>query len=133
MKPKLEPPMIILEVVKNYIDTYTFNKLIHEIYYNYKKNDCAFIKIIEKYFDFAVFNKSPRNWQDVWLYNFLMYETKKRDVPNPFKVIEGIDFIGALPKKGLILKYKKYLESIPGREALQIHITNKTPSYPENV
>jgi hypothetical protein len=56
----------------------------------------------------------------------LMYETKKRDAPNPFKTIENIDFIGTLPKKGLIVKYKKFLESIQGREPFQINITNKT-------
>jgi hypothetical protein len=70
MKRKLEPRIIILEAVKNYIDTETFNKLIHELYYNYKKNDGELIKIIEKYFDFTAFNKNPKNRQDVWLYNY---------------------------------------------------------------
>lgn len=41
MKRKLEPRMIILEAVKNYVDTNTFNKLIQELYYNYKRTPAS--------------------------------------------------------------------------------------------
>ena len=126
MKPKIEPRIIILEAIKNYLDEKKFAELTYDLYYNYKKRDSDFIKTIESYFDFSLFIKSPKNFKDVWIYNYLMYETKRPKESNPLSIGDKINFIGAMPKKGLIVKYKKFLESIPNRQPLKIIITHSS-------
>ncbi len=124
MTTKIEPRLIILEAVKNYLDYEIFNRLQHELYYNYNRRDFEFIKTIQKYFDFNSFNKNPKNPEDAWLFNYLMYETKRSKNQNSLKIGEQIYFVGNLPKRGLIVRYKNFLESIPNRIPFKFNITN---------
>jgi len=70
-----------------------------------KYTDAKFIKVLEKYFDFSRLRINPLGAEDVWIYNYLYYETKKTEIRNPFKIGDSINFKGNLPKIGLIRKY----------------------------
>ena len=49
-----------------------------------------FFKCLIKYFDYEVFKTKPLIWQDIWLYNYIVYDTDK-----------------SLNRNGLIAKYER--------------------------
>jgi hypothetical protein len=113
MKQNINPRNIILTFLGFYLPLETIETIKHEIYYDMVKRDADFIKVIQKYFDFSIILKEPKHEEDIFIYNYLMYETRRSKHLNPFKIGDKIDFVGNLPKKGLILKYQKFLESLP--------------------
>jgi hypothetical protein len=80
--------------------------------------DLKFIKILEKYFDFKILRDSPVIPEDIWLFNYLMYENKRKDDQKLFEIGGKINFKGRLLKKGLIVKYENRI-ILPQLRALQ--------------
>lgn len=69
--------------------------------------DNSFLKIISKYFDFNDLKNKPFIKEDIWIFNYLMYEIKKKGNFNLLKSGEEISLKGSIPRKGLIIKYEK--------------------------
>jgi hypothetical protein len=112
MKP-IQPRLIILKMLEFYLPKETVEKIKKETY-SHETRDTTFIKIVSQHFDFETLRTSPKHWQDIWVYNYLMYETKKSNYlkSHPFEIGNAIDFAGRLPRKGLIIKYRKFLEEL---------------------
>lgn len=106
----IEPRKIIFEALGFYLPTEKIDEIKKEMYYALVKRDADFIKTIQKHFDFGLMLNNPKNPEDVFIYNYLLYETKRRKEFNPFNIGDKIDFVGNLPKKGLIVKYQKFLK-----------------------
>ena len=98
------PREIIYRVVINYLDEETIGQLRNDMG-KMKYGDAQFIKLLEKYFDFSKLIKNPLYPQDAWIYNYLHYETKRKENHNPLHIGDEISFQGKLPKRGLIKKY----------------------------
>lgn len=100
----MRPREIIYHVVKKYLDEKTIELIRNDLgKMNY--GDIKFIKLLEKHFDFSILIKNPIDPQDPWIYNYLYYETRKKDNQNPLQIGDRINFQGSLPKKGLVQKY----------------------------
>ena len=102
----LTPKHIIFVAVSNYLPVEQAAKLKTEISSFKRLPDLKFIKIIERYFDFNMLRDKPVIPEDIWLFNYLMYENKKKVNQNPLEIGDRINFKGRLLKKGLILKYE---------------------------
>ena len=101
------PRYVIYYAVCKYLDAATREKLGLALGKSEKITDATFIKIVEQFFDFGIMRDKPRIREDVWLFNYLMYETKKKDNFHILEIGNSIRFKGRLPKKGLIVKYAK--------------------------
>ena len=77
-----------------------------------------FVRIVEKYFYFSRLRDKPLIPEDVWIFNYLMYENRKKENQKIIDIGEKIEFKGRLLKKGLILKYENKI-IMPHLKALQ--------------
>lgn len=101
------PRYIIYNAVCHYLDKETKEKLDRSPGKSEKITDASFIKIIGQHFDFMRMRDSPRIKEDLWLFNYLMYENTKKDNFPMTDIGNRIAFKGRLVKKGLILQYEK--------------------------
>ena len=88
---KYSPRNIILYAISRYVDDNTYKKVLDQIVKEFPKQDRKFLSIIKRHFDFEMMKNKPYNWQDIWLYNYLMYD------------YDGRKFA----RSGLIAKYEK--------------------------
>lgn len=115
---KLSPKHIIFIAVSNYLNAEQSAMLRDEISKFTRLPDLNFIRIVEKYFDFNTLRTNPVIPEDIWLYNYLMYENRKKEDQKLFEVGEKINFKGRLLKKGLIVKYENKVV-VPQLKTLQ--------------
>lgn len=115
---KLNPKHIIFIVVSNYLTAEDIAKLKNDIISFNRLSDSKFIKLVEQYFNFNTLKDKPLIAEDIWLFNYLMYENKKKEDQKLFEIGEKINFKGKLLKKGLVLKYEKEI-ILPQLKALQ--------------
>jgi len=85
-----QPRLILYLAVKNYLTEEQFENLKTDIAEKGTKRDMSFLKVIKKHFDIELFRIKPYIWQDIWLYNYLLYEVKNKFI-----------------RKGLIAKYER--------------------------
>ena len=81
-KIKNTPRYIIFWAVSNYLSASELDALIHDFVKGKGINHPKFLSIIKKHFDFERFRTDPVFWQDIWLYNYLMYDVKDRLIRN---------------------------------------------------
>ena len=115
---KLTPKHIIFITVSNYLPAEQAAQLKNEICKFNRLPDLKFIKIVEKYFDFNTLKTKPLIPEDIWLYNYLMYDNHKKEDQKIFDIGEKINFKGRLLKKGLLVKYENKI-IVPQLKALQ--------------
>lgn len=115
---KLTPKHIIFITVSNYLSAEQAAQLKNEICKFNRLPDLKFIKIVEKYFDFNTLKTKPLIPEDIWLYNYLMYDNHKKEDQKIFDIGEKINFKGRLLKKGLLVKYENKV-IVPQLKALQ--------------
>ena len=115
---KLTPKHIIYIAVSNYISSEEADKIKMEIAKYKRLSDLKFIRIIETYFNFNMLRDKPVIPEDIWLFNYLMYDNKKADDHKLFEIGEKINFKGRLLKKGLIIKYENKI-IMPQLKALE--------------
>lgn len=115
---KLNPKHIIFIAVSNYLTAEDAAKLKNDIISFKRLPDSKFVKLVEQYFNFNTLRDKPLIPEDIWLYNYLMYENKKKEDQKLFEIGDKINFKGKLLKKGLVLKYEKEV-ILPQLKALQ--------------
>ena len=115
---KLSPKHIIFIAVSNYLDTEQSFQIRDDISKYNRLPDLKFIRIVEKYFDFSLLRDKPSIPEDIWLFNYLMYENRKKEDQKLFEIGEKINFRGRLLKKGLLVKYENKV-IMPQLKALQ--------------
>lgn len=86
---KHSPRLILYLAIKNYLSEEQFETFKQELGKKKIIGDLIFLKTLQKHFDIELFRSRPFIWQDIWIYNYLMYEMK------------GNKF----PRRGLIVKY----------------------------
>lgn len=123
---KLSPKHIIIIAVSNYLNTGQSAKLRDDISKFNRLPDLKFIRIVERYFDFNILRTKPVIPEDIWLYNYLMYENRKKEDGRLFEIGEKINFKGRLLKKGLLLRYenKVILPQLKAFQAANMIIAN---------
>ncbi|WP_152266821.1 hypothetical protein [Agriterribacter humi] len=99
---KFSPQVIIYVAVKNYLTEDQAEVLKNELAKKKVMGDKIFMDTIKKHFDIEFFRTKPFIWQDIWLYNYLIYELRNTK----------------MPKRGLIAKYEKEI-IIPQEEVLE--------------
>lgn len=102
----LSPKQIIYIAVSNYITSTELDNLRNEIARHDNLPDSRFIKLVEKYFDFKLLRDKAMIPEDIWLFNYLVYENKKKDDYKVYEIGEKINFKDKLLRKGLITKYE---------------------------
>lgn len=105
----LTPRKIIYLAVSNYLTPEISDALFDEISKRHPLTDNSFLKIVGKYFDFNLLKDRPFIKEDIWIFNYLMYQVKKNDDFNPLRSGEEISLKGRLPKKALIVKYENQI------------------------
>lgn len=114
----LSPKHIIFIAVSNYLNTEQSARLRDDISKFNRLPDLKFIRIVEKYFDFNILRTKPAIPEDIWLFNYLMYENRKKEDQKLFEIGEKINFKGRLLKKGLLVRYENKV-ILPQLRALQ--------------
>jgi hypothetical protein len=105
----LSPKIVIYFAVANYLPKEKADALLNEIIAKLTLRDTTFLKIVGKYFDFKLMRDKPIVKEDIWIFNYLYYQCKKKDDFNPLKFGEEISLKGSLLKKGLIVKYENQI------------------------
>lgn len=103
---KLLPRKIIYLAVCNYLTKEQADDFLKDLSRYKKINDYKFIKTLHKHFDIHLFMEKPYIKEDIWLFNYLMYQNKKRDDFNPLNTGIVMGFKGRLLRRGLITKYE---------------------------
>lgn len=114
----LTPKHIIFIAVSNYLTTEQAANLKNELLPYKRLTDMNFIRLTEKYFDFTTLRDKPIIPEDIWIFNYLMYENKQKENQKLFEIGEKINFKGKLLKKGLLFKYETKI-IMPQLKALQ--------------
>lgn len=83
---KLSPQHIIFIAVSNYLSVEQCHALKNDFIKYQRLSGQMFIDIIEKYFDFKNFRDQPFVPEDIWLFNYLMYDTRKNTVPSNMRL-----------------------------------------------
>lgn len=99
LKLKYPPKFILLWVARNYLNEVEFKKLLDKVYPC--KSDRKFYKVFMANFDIEILRRKQIVWQDIWIYNYLLYDCKDK-----------------LPKNQLIYNYEKEFV-IPTEETLK--------------
>jgi len=79
---KNTPRYIVFWTVSNYLSGSQLEILIADFIKKSPKQDRKFLSIIRKHFDFERLRTSPIFWQDIWIYNYLMFDVKSKIKPN---------------------------------------------------
>jgi hypothetical protein len=87
---KYSPRTIIFTAASKYLSPEATEKIKHELIKENVKQDRKFLAVVKRHFDFNVMKDKPFIPQDIWIYNYLLYETESK-----FK------------KNGLIAKYER--------------------------
>ena len=96
------PRKVLYLAISNYLTPEKAEAFYEEVWKKHPLSDNAFLKIAGKYFDFNDFKNKPYIKEDIWLFNYLMYQLKHKDDFNPLWAGEKISLKGRLPKIGLI-------------------------------
>jgi hypothetical protein len=103
---KLTPKHIIYIAISNYITNEMALIIKTEIASHKRLTSQKFIELIEKYFDFKDLKDKPFIPEDVWLYNYLMFENQKKNKIS-FVASERIIIEGKFRVTELLRKYEK--------------------------
>ena len=100
----LTPKHTIYIAVSNYLTVEINKQLRTELAKNKTIPSKRFIEIIEKYFDFKILRDKPLIPEDIWLFNYLMYDNAKNQ--KLFDVGEKVNISKGLRRTPLIRKYE---------------------------
>jgi len=114
----LTPKHIIFIAVSNYLSATQCNELKNEFIKYKRLSGAKFIQIIEKYFDFKTLRDKALIPEDIWLFNYLMYDTNKKGIQKLGEVGEKITATKGFKKTPLIRKYETKI-ILPQLKALQ--------------
>lgn len=114
----LTPKHIIFIAVSNYLTAEQAANLKDDLLPYKRLTDMNFIRLTEKYFDFTKLRDRPFLPEDIWLFNYLMYENKQKENQKLYEIGEKINFKGRLLKKGLLIRYENKI-IMPQLKALQ--------------
>jgi hypothetical protein len=114
----LTPKHVLYIAISNYLSVEQAAQLKEDCIRYKRLGDVPFVKIVQKHFDFHLFKNKPFIPEDIWLFNYLMYEAKPKGNRKIYDIGEKIEFKGRLPKKGLILKYHNHI-LLPQLEILE--------------
>jgi hypothetical protein len=73
---KLPTRFVIYAAVQNYLDDQQLELLKKDLGEK-PLNNPGFFKLIRKHFDVERLRAQPFFWQDIWIYNYLMYDMQK--------------------------------------------------------
>jgi len=111
----LTPKHTIFITVSNYLTVEKNKQLRTELAKNKTVPSKKFIEIIEKYFDFKILRDKPLIPEDIWLFNYLMYDNAKNQ--KLVDVGEKVNISKGLRRTPLIRKYESKI-IIPQLKAL---------------
>ena len=114
----LTPKHIIFIAVSNYLTAEQSLALKDEMIKYKRLTGLKFIQIIEKYFDFKKFRDKPLIPEDIWLFNYLMYDINKRDAQKISEIGEKINVSKGFRKTKLIRNYESKI-ILPQLKAIQ--------------
>jgi hypothetical protein len=101
----LSPKQIILIAVSKYLSKEIYVILKDEISIHKQLSPQKFVELIERYFDFTVMRDNPLIPEDIWIFNYLMYENKSKNNVI-FQSKEKINIAGKFRKSELLKKYE---------------------------
>ncbi len=114
----LTPKHIIFIAVSNYLSADDSIKLRSDLSTNKSITGQKFINIIERYFDFKILRDKPLIPEDIWLFNYLMYDNAKKEKQKIFDIGEKVNVTAGLKRTPLIKKYETKI-ILPQLKALQ--------------
>lgn len=114
----LTPKHIIFIAISNYLSVQQCSDLKNDMIKYKRLSGKKFIEIIEKYFDFKTLRDKPLIPEDIWLFNYLMYDTNKKGSQKLYEIGEIINASKGFKKTPLIRKYESKIV-LPQLKALQ--------------
>ena len=105
----LTPKHIIFIAVSNYLTPEQSLEIKNEFIKYKRVTGNKFIEIIEQYFDFKMLRDKPLIKEDIWLFNYLMYDVVKKGSKKINDVGEKIIVTGGLKKTPLLKKYEELI------------------------
>jgi hypothetical protein len=114
----LTPKHIIFIAVSNYLSVEDCIKLRTELSKNKSITGQKFINIIERYFDFKILRDKPLIPEDIWLFNYLMYDNRNKEKQMLFEIGEKVNVAAGLKRTPLIKNYESKI-ILPQLKGLQ--------------
>lgn len=105
---KHHPQLILLWVARNYLDDGEFKTLLDTVSSN-RKGDGIFLRKYLSLFDIERIKLRPVTWQDIWIYNYLVYDCKGNKLPKT-RLIRQYETQIAIPAEKTFLELRKYVE-----------------------
>ncbi len=81
MRPS--PRYIIFIAVSRYLTQEQIAKIKDDLGKENPKQDRKFLTILKRYFDFEKMRTHPYIWQDIWIYNYLLYDFRTKFTRHP--------------------------------------------------
>lgn len=104
---RFPPRKIIYLAVSNYLNPDEAKMLLSEIASKDRLQDNTFLKICGKYIDFNVMKDKPYIPEDIWVYNYLMYQLKPKNTITLSMKRQQINMGGKFPRSGLVSTYER--------------------------
>lgn len=101
------PQLILLWAARNYISESEFKTLLDNLYFK-RKSDKIFIKKFVLHFDIERFKSKPIVWQDIWIYNYLTYDSNTIALTKS-ELIKQYEDIIVIPAEKSLIELKKLL------------------------
>ena len=114
----LTPKHIIFIAVSNYLSDDDSIKMRTDLTKNKSITSKAFISVIEKYFDFKILRDKPLIPEDIWLFNYLMYDSRNKEKQKLFEIGEKVNVGAGFKRSPLIKKYEEKI-ILPQLRALE--------------
>lgn len=105
---KHHPQLILLWVARNYLNESEFRFLLDGLIFK-RKSDRIFLRKYLERFDIERIRKNSLVWQDIWIYNYLVYDCKEGNLPKT-KLILQYEREIAMPEERHLQEFKMILE-----------------------
>ena len=106
---KYEPRQILLWVARNYLTRSKYLDLINDLARS-RFGDVIFLNKYQKHIDIELFRKNPVVWQDIWIYNYIIYDFPiKRKFKRIDKLIMRYEREILIPTENSFLELKNEL------------------------
>jgi len=100
---------VIYIAIQNYLDEAQIKNLREQLGRR-RLGDKEFINTIRKHIDIELLRTKPFIWQDIWIYNYLMYDFKTKFVRN--KLINNYIKEIIVPQKHALEEIKKFINTL---------------------
>jgi hypothetical protein len=110
---KYNPFLIALLCIQQYVTEEVFEKIVNELKVKWYFTHQNFVEIVATFFDMQQMTLNPKNPQDVWVYNYLIYKKIKLANMRELMMLYEREMLNPVTSKyAMHLRYKELMDII---------------------